>query len=204
MTTSKAHPVRSTRNAPTVATQNSLPFLLLGCQVLVFGTTEHLHCFGTYLKVSVPEKLSVLIGNWRGVNRLHMPWNAQDPLHESQATAEVRTRSGGQILEIAYTWNYEDTLREGVLQICCEGKGSAVTASWTDSWHLAHQLMHCEGLETENGGISVTGAYKVAEHPDWGWRTEIVPGSDSFRYLMFNISPRGEEDLAVEMELSAP
>jgi hypothetical protein len=152
--------------------------------------------------MSIPEKLANLTGKWIGTNRLHMPWKVENPLHESRATAEVRARSGDQFLEISYTWVYEDKPREGVLLLGREKTGDRIEASWTDSWHMAHQLMHCEGRETENGGISVKGSYKVEGHPDWGWRTEIVPGSGSFRYLMYNVSPEGEEEIAVEMDMS--
>ena len=151
--------------------------------------------------MSIPEKLSPLVGRWAGRNRLHMAWNPENPLHESEGTAEVRTRSGDQFLEISYTWVYEGQPKEGVILLGRDDKSGSVNATWTDSWHLAHQLMQCEGQETD-GGISVKGHYKVEGHPDWGWRTEIVPGDDSFRYLMYNVSPDGQEDIAVEMDLS--
>jgi hypothetical protein len=62
--------------------------------------------------------------------------------------------------------------------------------------------MKCEGTQTENGGVDIKGHYSVEGHPEWGWRTEIVPGDGSFRYLMYNVSPEGKEDIAVEMDLS--
>lgn len=152
--------------------------------------------------MSIPEKLAPLAGAWSGTNRLHTSWNAENPLHESPATAKVRPRSGEQFLEISYTWVYEDKSREGVILLGREGKSDAVNASWTDSWHLAHQLMPCEGRETEDCGISVKGFYKVEGHPDWGWRTDIIPGDGSFRYLMYNVTPEGEEEIAVEMDFT--
>jgi len=83
-----------------------------------------------------------------------------------------------------------------------DNKTDSVNAFWTDSWHMAHQLMLCEGTLRDDGSISVKGYYKVPDHPDWGWRTEIIPGYDSFRYLMYNVTPDGEETIAVEMDLS--
>ena len=77
-----------------------------------------------------------------------------------------------------------------------------VNATWTDSWHMAHQLMRCEGELVEDGSVSLKGNYKVDGHPDWGWRTQIVPGEDTLRYLMYNVSPEGEEEIAVEMDFS--
>ena len=152
--------------------------------------------------MSISEKLTALEGSWNGRNRLHLgDWAPENPILDSDATAEVRKRSGGQFLEIAYTWNYKGEPKEGVILLGTEPKSGAVNASWTDSWHLADQLMKCEGTETESGGVNVKGSYKVEGHPEWGWRTEIIPGENSFRYLMYNISPEGEETIAVEMDL---
>ena len=152
--------------------------------------------------MSIPEKLAALEGSWTGRNRLHLgDWAPENPILDSEATAVVRRRSGGQFLEISYTWAYKGEAKEGVILLGVEPKGGTVNASWTDSWHMAHQLMDCEGRETEAGGVDVKGVYKVDGHPDWGWRSEIVPGERSFRYLMYNVSPEGDEQIAVEMDL---
>ena len=153
--------------------------------------------------MSIPEKLFAIEGSWSGTNRLHLgDWAPENPILESEATAEVRKRLGGQFLEIFYTWAYKGEPKEGVILLGSEPKSGTVNATWTDSWHMAHQLMKCEGRETEDGGVDVKGYYNVEGHPEWGWRTEIVPGENSFRYLMFNVSPEGEESIAVEMELA--
>jgi len=153
--------------------------------------------------MSIPEKLSAIEGSWSGTNRLHLgDWSPEEPILESEATAEVSKRAGGQFLEISYTWKYKGETKEGVILLGTEPKSGTVKASWTDSWHMAHQLMNCEGREMEHGGVDVNGTYKVEGHPEWGWRTEIIPEDNSFRYLMFNVSPEGEESIAVEMELT--
>ena len=152
--------------------------------------------------MSIPSKLRGLVGAWSGSNRLHMAWHPENPLLESDGTATVSERVGGQFLEIAYTWVFEDKPREGVIIVGGDNKTDAVNAFWTDSWHLAHQLMICEGKENTDGGITVNGSYKVEGHPDWGWRTEIIPNGDSFHYKMYNVSPEGQEDIAVEMEMT--
>jgi hypothetical protein len=46
------------------------------------------------------------------------------------------------------------------------------------------------------------GYYSVPNNPDWGWRSEIIPGEDSFRYAMFNVSPEGIEEIAVETDFA--
>lgn len=150
--------------------------------------------------MAIPEKLAPLAGRWKGNNRLHLSW-LPDPILDSDGTAEVRLRVGGQFLEIAYTWSHEDKPQEGVIILGGNNKTDAVSAFWTDSWHMAHQTMLCSGNVTGDGGVSVMGHYKVEGHPEWGWRTEIVPGDDSFTYRMFNVSPEGEEEIAVEMDM---
>ena len=62
--------------------------------------------------------------------------------------------------------------------------------------------MVSEGHQNGNGAIKMKGFYAVPEHPDWGWLTIIQPENEnSFKIIMYNVSPEGEEDLAVEIEL---
>lgn len=151
--------------------------------------------------MSIPAKLQQLVGNWNGINRLHLGDWGPTPLHESEGAATISERVGGQFLEIAYTWEYEGKQKEGVIILGGDNKTDAVSAFWTDSWHLAHQTMLCDGLESGDGSVSVKGTYKVEGYPDWGWRSEIAATDGGFEYKMFNISPEGEETLAVEMDM---
>ena len=151
--------------------------------------------------MSIPVRLQQLVGDWKGINRLHLGDWGPTPLHESVGTATVRERVGGQFLEIAYTWEYDGKLQEGVMILGGDNKTDAVSAFWTDAWHLAHQTMICDGREADDGRVSLVGSYKTEGYPDWQWRSEIIPGADRFDYRMFNISPEGEETLAVEMEM---
>ena len=151
--------------------------------------------------MSVSEELKGLVGEWSGTNRLHLgEWDPVKPIHDSVAAATVRERIRSQFLEVAYTWFHEDKPCEGVLILAGDSQTDSVSAFWTDSWHLAHQVMLCEGRQVD-GNVSVKGSYKVEGHPDWSWRTEIVPDDNLFRFNMYNISPEGAESIAVEMEL---
>ena len=149
--------------------------------------------------MSVNEKLAALTGQWRGKNRLNMSWEP-DPIKESESTAIVSTRAGTTCLEIAYTWMFEGKPQEGFIVISEDTKSEKANAVWTDSWHSANVLMHCGGTVSSGGSANLKGFYNVEGHPDWGWRTEIIPNGDKFRYLMFNVSPEGHEEWAVEME----
>jgi hypothetical protein len=151
--------------------------------------------------MSIPKKLQPLVGDWKGSNRLHLGEWGPTPLHESAGTATVRERIGGQFLEIAYTWEYDGKPQEGVMILGGDNKTDAVNAFWTDSWHMAHNVMLCEGTESADGVVSVKGSYKVEGHPNWGWRSEIYATDSGFKYKMFNVTPDGEEAIAVEMDL---
>ena len=149
--------------------------------------------------MAVHEKLAELAGEWKGTNRLNLSWTP-DPIKESASEATVAIRAGHSCIDIAYTWEYEGKLQDGFIVIDGDLNSNAVKAAWTDSWHSANVLMDCDGLVDGNGSVNLKGNYKVEGHPDWGWRTEIVPNGDAFKYLMFNVSPEGHEEWAVEME----
>ena len=80
----------------------------------------------------------------------------------------------------------------------CDENSNAVQAVWTDSWHMSHKFMVCDGSIDDSGVVDVMGYYSVPDQPDRGWRTEIRPKEGSFEVVMYNISPEGGEDVAVE------
>ncbi|HMJ07783.1 MAG TPA: DUF1579 family protein [Pyrinomonadaceae bacterium] len=151
--------------------------------------------------MSVNNSLASLAGNWSGINKLYMSWTPET-LSESTSTAAVGLKVNGQFVEIGYTWEFEGKPQEGVIVIGCDTKSNAVQAVWRDSWHMSHKFMLCDGAISDDGLVNITGSYQVPDNPDWGWRTEIVPGNDNFRYRMFNVSPEGVEELAVDTEFS--
>lgn len=59
--------------------------------------------------------------------------------------------------------------------------------------------MSCEGAADSRGSLEVRGSYAAQPGPDWGWQTVVGPGADgTLRMVMYNVSPDGNEDLAVE------
>ena len=84
----------------------------------------------------------------------------------------------------------------------CDERSDAVQAVWTDSWHMSHKFMICDGSVDENGHINMKGFYSVPDNPDWGWRTEVIPGKNSSQIVMYNVSPEGDEEIAVESSYS--
>ena len=151
--------------------------------------------------MGIGQKLSHLVGTWKGTNRLYVPW-MPEKLKESESITTVRSKMNGQFLSIEYSWSFDNELQDGLLIIGSDPKSDAVQAVWTDSWHSKNVLMVCNGTIAGDGAVSVLGKYSVPDHPDWGWRTDIIPGEDSFRYTMYNVTPEGVEDVAVETDFT--
>jgi hypothetical protein len=89
------------------------------------------------------------------------------------------------------------------LLIGYEPKTGMASAYWIDTWHMGRQVMAAEGSISQSGEISVLGSFAVPPGPDWGWRTVITPDDgQELQITMFNISPEGLEELAVEASYS--
>jgi hypothetical protein len=151
--------------------------------------------------MSVRPSLAALAGNWKGNYRLHTLW-LPEKTHDSVSACSVELRVNGQFLAMEYSWEYESKPQEGVMIIGCDEKSDAVQALWTDSWHMSHKFMICNGTIDEKGQVKMKGFYSVPDHPDWGWRTEIIPETNLLQILMYNVSPEGDEDIAVESSYS--
>jgi hypothetical protein len=149
--------------------------------------------------MSVPRILEKLVGEWSGKNLLHLSWMPEQTPFESDSEASVALTANGRFLKIEYDWNHDGKPQEGLILLGNEKETNSVKAFWIDSWHLSDKFMVSEGFQDENGAISVKGFYTVPDHPDWGWRTIIEPADDSsFKMTMYNVTPDGAEDLAVE------
>lgn len=62
--------------------------------------------------------------------------------------------------------------------------------------------MFSEGaLEEGSPAATVLGSYGAADGPPWGWRTTFERAGDRLVVRHFNITPAGEEALAVQFDL---
>jgi hypothetical protein len=145
------------------------------------------------------NELAHLTGKWEGQNKLWL--NPTEPARESHTTAEIRTIAKGTFSEIIYTWAENDVPQEGRITLGCAPDDDALTAVWLDTWHMQHQFMVCTGNLAPESAIRLDGTYPAPPGPDWGWAIVIEPGTaDRFRLLMYNITPDGDEHLAVEAQ----
>lgn len=160
----------------------------------------HTNSDGTCM--SIPRILEKLIGNWAGPSHLYLSWPPTDEAtHKSHSTASITSVANGKFLLIAYTWVYKDKTQEGLILFGLDDRNN-IKAAWIDSWHMGNIMMICEGT-ADAAKVTMTGSYAAPPGPDWRWRTEIQPVNDNtFRMVMYNISPEGEESLAVEAEYS--
>lgn len=148
--------------------------------------------------MSIPENLGNLVGNWFGTKTLYLSWVDESPFM-SDSNASVAFSAQGKFLKIEYDWIYEGKKQDGLILLGNDKDSDLIKAFWIDSWHMSDKLLISEGAKSENNFVSLKGFYQVPEHPDWGWRTVIESeNSDSFKITMFNVSPEGVEDLAVE------
>lgn len=149
--------------------------------------------------MSVPDNLKQLQGNWAGKNFLYLPWLKETPF-ESASQAVIDFSAKGIFLKIEYDWFYDEKQQEGLILIGQEEASETIKSFWIDSWHLSDKFMVSEG-KPKTDLISVKGFYSVPEHPDWGWKTIFdIEDENSFKILMYNVSPEGDETLAVETE----
>lgn len=138
-----------------------------------------------------------LLGKWEGTSRLFH----EGDIYDSQSTAEIRTVGQEQFVSIAYAWEIEGEAQDGRITYLSKMKDQPTKATWLDSWHMRDSIMFCEATENQEGTVLLNGSYPAPAGLDWGWRIEV--GSDRGGLLlirMFNISPTGQEELAVQAE----
>lgn len=138
-----------------------------------------------------------LIGNWTGENVLRLSW-LTPPEHPSASKLTTKKTVGGKFISLEYTWEHENAAHEGFLLLGFDGKQEIVNAAWADSWHSSDRPMPLAGKISEQNVIELFGTYQVPNHPDWGWKINIAPTADDLQITMYNVTPEGEDDLAVK------
>ena len=149
--------------------------------------------------MSALEELVACAGRWTGTNRLSDPsMNISD---DSPSTAALTPLLNGTFVRMDYTWAYKGAAQEGSLLIGYQSGPAVVTAHWVDTWHMGEAVMSCQGTSDADGSIDVRGAYAAPPGPDWGWRITLRPSEGSaLQLLMYNVTPDGQETVAVETE----
>lgn len=144
--------------------------------------------------MTLSELLTPFAGAWTGSNRLWM-MPGEDP-EESAATANLCFSGQGKFAELRYTWSTEGDPEDGLIMLR-ELRGG-VQLFWGDSWHTPDGFYLWNG-EIKEDVITVRGSYPAPTGPDWGWRIELdLHHADRLQMRMYNITPDGQEMLAVQ------
>ena len=147
--------------------------------------------------MSAIADLLSLAGKWTGTYRLIV--EPTEPARVSPSTASVAPIAEARFVRLDYDWEEKGRRQDGSLLVGYEKERGVVTAVWVDSWHMSNKVMICEGTAEAGGTVEVQGSYAAPPGPDWSWRTVVGPGPDgTLRMIMYNVSPDGREDLAVE------
>ena len=147
--------------------------------------------------MALPPRFAALSGEWKGTKSVYLSGES-GPEQKSVSRLTIAKSARGAFMLLDYTWKYEADPHEGVLLLGYDAAHNAATAAWGDSWHMNKKIMHCTGAIEPGGAFNVHGSYEAPPGPDWGWRMVLaIHAADSISIVMHNISPEGQEDLAV-------
>jgi len=147
--------------------------------------------------MNLPDISDRFLGHWKGTKELYFT-GPPNPDSVSDSTLVVASVAKGKFLSFAYTWEFKGASHEGFLLLGYGNAEEVATAAWVDSFHMSARIMDCEGSVDEGGRVNVLGSYEAPPGPDWGWRIEVANDGDGLQIIMHNISPDGEEVIAVK------
>ena len=142
--------------------------------------------------MNVVQFLSSIAGQWQGNYKLWL-----DPSKEpavSPTSLVVKPTANHSYYLIHYDWLFKDQMKAGVFLI--GGKDQQAQATWGDSFHMEPLAMNCQGELTDDK-LMVVGTYPAGDQ-EWGWRTEFSSQGKELIMRAYNISPAGQEDIALE------
>jgi len=128
-------------------------------------------------------------GAWSGTNQLW--FEDPDQAEESPGTLTVSEN------QVHITWSFRGKPQQGTCTL--EEIEDSVSLHWQDSWHAADGLDFLG--EAFADAVDVFASYPAGDGPDWGWRIVFdLESPDRFLLRMYNITPDGDESIAVALE----
>ncbi len=148
-------------------------------------------------KESAMALFASLAGRWEGTARTWFePGKLAD---ESPVSGRIEPLLGGLFLRHAYESSLQGKPRQGEETLGYNSVAQRYQVTWADTFHMNYALMHSEGAASPRG-FTVFGRYDVGPtDPPWGWKTVYeLADADHLVITAYNVSPAGEEFLAVE------
>ena len=147
------------------------------------------------------DALKSTAGEWSGESTLFHPPGKTET---SPSSVVVTPVVGGRFARVDYTWATGGEAQEGSMLVGCEETSGDASLFWIDTWHTGPAGMLCAGSVDSNGKIEVRGSYPAGDGPDWGWRIVLSPLNKKLEITMFNVTPDGAEERAVEGNYARP
>jgi hypothetical protein len=154
--------------------------------------------FEDSLDHGVHAQLACMVGHWGGRFRL---WFEPGHLAEdSVQRGSIRALLGGRVLLHEYTGHCQGEPMEGVALLAHHLDEHRYETAWAESFGTGTSIMFCTG-SSGDPRVSMLGHYGDGQGgPPWGWRTQIDQSDhDTLDLRMYNITPSGDEALAVEV-----
>ncbi len=154
----------------------------------------------TTLEQVAQELQARLIGSWQGRARLW--FEPGDPTYDEKVEGDVAAIAAGRWARHDYSTVIDGRLEHGSALIGFVAPKRIWQIAWVDSFHTSSGgVMLSEGQTTEiDVAVHALGSYEAGDGPRWGWRTEYEPTDDGLVVRHFNVSPAGEEGLAVQFD----
>jgi len=143
-------------------------------------------------------RLTPALGSWAGTARL---WLQPGTLAgEDAVSGEVTNVGAGRWVRHDYATRIDGTEHTGSALVGFHIDDRTWQVAWADTFHTGTSIMFSEGplADDPEDPISVLGSYGGGDAGRWGWRTTFDIADDRLLVRHFNITPWGEEALAVE------
>ena len=146
----------------------------------------------------VHRRLAGMAGDWEG--RFRLWFEPGKPADDSVQRGRIRLVGGGRFLLHEYEGHCSGEPFEGVALWAYHLDENAFECAWGESFGTGTSIMFSAG-RVDDGRFRALGSYAEGQGGErWGWRTELSqPDPEHLNIRMFNISPAGDEALAVEV-----
>lgn len=155
--------------------------------------------FETSLQTGPHAGLARLVGEWSG--KLRVWFEPGQLAEETGVRGSFRSLLGGRFVLHEYEATCVGETQQGLAIHGYHLDRHRYESAWIDSFHTGTQLMFSTGFPMA-ALHSVLGSYGgESDGEPWGWRTELdLKSADQLLIRMYNVTPQGEEGLAVEFD----